>query len=352
MPEIHFMPVTPTRIIVIGTSAGGMQALGKLVSKLPNDFPAAIFIVQHLSIDSSADFLVKRLNRYTELTCKVAQHEATIEPGTLYMAPADRHLLLTGKKMLVVRGPRENQFRPGIDPLFRSAAAYHGNSVVGVILTGFMSDGVVGIENIQRCGGTTVVQDPEDAEFPVLPNNVIRQVAINYVVPADQMGELLTKLVKEPVVESITVPTDIYQEAMIAERVMTNSAMTNIKDLDDLGERSQYSCPECGGGIWEIAQPGTVKRYRCYTGHAYTQDMLLMGMNNNLEETLWVALRTLEERRSILVNMSQTEVAKGNSRWGSIQEDRAQEMKVHIERLRELLSQSSREDKNHIGQTG
>ncbi len=329
-----------------------MQAVTTLLAGLPDDLPAAIFVVQHLSNDSSALFLVERLRKYTGLTCKVAENNARIEPGTLYLAPPDRHLLLRKDEMLVVRGPRENLFRPSIDPLFRSAAAYHGANVTGVILTGFLSDGVVGLEGVKRSGGVTVVQDPADAEFPALPQNAIRQVEIDHVVPLAKMAEVLTELAHRPNHNSVAVPTDIWQEAQIAERVMNNSEMTSIEDLEKAGDRTPYSCPECGGGLWELSQEGTIERYRCHSGHAYTKDALIRGMSESLEETIWVALRTLEERRNILMQMSRGESNKGNQRWASIQEERADEMKVHIERLRELLNKSSLSDAENLGDVG
>ncbi|GAB3812884.1 chemotaxis protein CheB [Pontibacter rugosus] len=340
------------KVIVIGTSAGGMQALVTLLSKLPADLPAAIFIVQHLSSDSSASFLVKRMGDNTKLCCKVAEHKAKITAGTVYMAPADRHLLLTEEEMLVVRGPRENQFRPAIDPLFRSAAAYFGAGATGVILTGFMSDGLVGVEAIRRSGGATVVQSPDDAEFPALPQNVLRKVNVDYVVNLDEMANVLIELAHRDMSRSVTVPTDIWQEAQITERVMSNSVMSSIEELQKIGNHTSYTCPECGGGLWELSQQGTVKRFRCHTGHAFSHDSLLHSMSNSLEETLWVAMRTLEERRNILLHMSQNETDKGNRRWASAQEERAEEMKVHIERLRELLAKAALSEEDKLGKLG
>lgn len=233
-----FMGENRPSIIVVGTSAGGMQALCRLVAQLPADFPSAIFIVQHMSVDSSAPVLVKRLSKYTDLTCKMAENLDTIEPSTIYLAPADRHLLLRGDDILVVRGPRENQFRPSIDPLFRSAAAYHGPQVIGVILTGFMTDGVLGMEYVVRSGGIAVAQDPEDAEFPQLVNNVIRQVSTDHVVAIDDMGKLLVKLVEKQASESVTIPTDIWQDAQIVERIMVNSTMSSIEGLEKVGKKA------------------------------------------------------------------------------------------------------------------
>nr|WP_262902633.1 chemotaxis protein CheB [Pontibacter aydingkolensis] len=270
----------------------------------------------------------------------------------VYLAPADNHLLLTKRQMLVVRGPRENQFRPAIDPLFRSAAAYHGANSIGVILTGFMSDGVLGMEFIRRSGGVTVVQHPDDAEFPPLPENVMRQINIDYVVAIDEMRQLLEELSSKTSHGSLTVPSDIRQEAQMVERIMSNSTTTNIEELEKAGNRTAYSCPECGGGLWELSQEGTLKRYRCHSGHAYSQDSLLNGMSASLEETLWVALRTLEELRNILQHISRGETVKGNQRWASMQQQRVEEMKVHIERLRELLSKSAEADEEQIEETG
>ena len=336
------------KVIVIGTSAGGMQALERLLAHLPADLPAAIFIVQHLSVDSSAPFLVQRLGQHAALACKVAVDREGIVPGTVYMAPPDRHLLLKEEEMLVVRGPRENQFRPSIDPLLRSAAAYYGPHAIGVILTGFLSDGVAGMEAIKRSGGKTVVQDPDDAEFAPLPQNVIRQVETDHVVALEEMAEVLVNLCRQTDPKTAKVPADIWQEVQITERIMTNSAMNDIEELNKIGERVPYSCPECGGSLWELTQPGTLKRYRCHTGHAYTQDSLLLSMSSHLEETLWVAMRTLEERRNILLHMSQNDNQKGNRRWAENQEERAEEMKVHIERLRELLARTALSDQEHI----
>ena len=329
-------------IVVIGTSAGGMEALCKLLGQLPKEIPAALFIVQHLSADSSSDYLAQRMGKSTDLRVKVAENDEVFTKGTIYMVPADRHMLLTGKRILIAKGPRENQFRPAIDPLFRSAAAYHGSRVTGVILTGMMSDGIAGLESIKRSGGIAVVQDPKDAEYPDMPKNAIRNVDVNYVVPLREMGSLLYQLARTPSDDSVTIPDDIRNEAQIAERVMTHSAMTDIKIMNELGPRSNFSCPDCGGALWELKQ-GNVHRYRCHAGHAYNDETLLNGMDSALEETLWVSMRILEERRNMLSTMADLEKNKGQSRWAEMQQDRANEMKVHVDRLKEILL-----SRNHI----
>ena len=323
-------------IVVIGTSAGGMEALCKLLAQLPENLPAAVFIVQHLSIDSSSEFLVRRMAKSTLLRVKEAENNEVFTTGTVYMVPADRHMLLTNKRILIVKGPRENQFRPAVDPLFRSAAAYHGSRVIGVILTGMMSDGTIGLEAVKRSGGLAVVQDPADAEYPDMPRSAQRSVAVDFVVPLREMGALLYTLTRTPADDSTTVPTDILNEAQIVERIMISGTMSNIESMDTLGPRSNYSCPDCGGALWELKK-GQVQRFRCHSGHAYNEESLFNGMNASLEETLWVSLRILEERRTMLTSLAEMEHSKGQSRWAVMQQERADEMKVHVDRIKEIL---------------
>jgi len=338
-------------IIVIGTSAGGMEALVKLIEPLPADLPAAIFIVQHLSAESNVGILVKRLAKHTKLSCVVAEHNTPIIPGAIYMAPPDHHLLINEKLIFVAKGPRENQFRPSIDPLFRSAAAFHGSKTIGVILTGFLNDGLVGMVTIKRSGGITVVQDPADAEYPDLPRSILRHIHVDHTLPANEMGTLLEKLVHQSSQDSMMVPPDIILEAKIAQRVMINSENASINELDQLGKRVPYSCPDCGGALWELEKgKEKVTRFRCHTGHAYTDETLLSGMNTALEETLWVAMRSLEERRSMLMGMATQN--NGNSKWAEEQRKRAEEMKTHIERIRSILEVATVSDAEHQRQAG
>ncbi|WP_026463213.1 chemotaxis protein CheB [Adhaeribacter aquaticus] len=347
------MQVSGHHIIVIGTSAGGMEALCQLLAPLPANLPAAIFIVQHLSADSNADYLVKRLARSTELACEMASHGTHFRYGTVYFAPSDHHLLINEQHILVAKGPRENQFRPSIDPLFRSAAAIHGSKVIGVILTGFLNDGLVGMECVYRCGGITVVQEPNDAEYPDLPRNVIRNLKVDYTTPVAKMGALLESLVHQPAEEQRNIPPEIILEAKIAQRVMINSETSSIADMDNLGKRAPYSCPDCGGSLWEInKEEKGITRFRCHSGHAYTDLSLLSGMNSALEETLWVAMRTLEERRNMLINLATQDTNRGNKKWADVQRERAEEMKVHIERIRYILEAATISDAEHHREAG
>jgi len=176
-------------IIVVGASAGGLNALITLVQQLPKDFPAPLLVVQHISADASGDVLLNALNKSGKLTCLHAIDGALIQTGAIYLAPSDHHLLV-GKdgQLRVTKSAQENRSRPGIDPLFRSAAVAFGNRVTGIILTGYLDDGTAGLIAIQRCGGTCIVQDPNDAQYPDMPKNALNQLKADYCVPIAEMG--------------------------------------------------------------------------------------------------------------------------------------------------------------------
>ncbi|WP_426061720.1 chemotaxis protein CheB [Hymenobacter sp. B1770] len=322
----------PSHLIVIGTSAGGMPALVQLVAQLPASLSAAVLVVQHFAPDSDGEHLVRRLARHTELDCRLAMSGDPIEAGTLYLAPPDRHLLVKDRQKpytFVTKGPRENNYRPAVDALFRSAAVTYGPAVVGVVLTGMLHDGTAGLEFIKRCGGIAVVQDPHDAEFPSMPETALRNVAIDYVVPLSTLGALLEEITRGTVPDNTanTIPEDLKLEAAIAERVVGNT-----EDVDKIGHIVPLTCPDCGGNLWEL-EHGQVLRYRCHTGHTFTANSLLSETQHNLEETLWVALRMMEERRNLLSTMSTREPGV----YASHQTERIEELKKHVNRLREFL---------------
>ncbi|MBA9079158.1 chemotaxis protein CheB [Rufibacter quisquiliarum] len=322
-------------IVVIGTSAGGMAVLTKLVSQLPADLPASIFIVQHLARESNVEILVNRLQMNTQLVCEVAEHEKTFEPGHLYFCPQDHHLLLQRGRMLVTKGPRENLFRPAIDPLFRSAAAAYDSRVIGIILTGMLQDGTVGMQAVKRSGGLTMVQLPAEAEYPDMPQSVMNEMEVDYAVPVGEMGLLVQELVSVPASTDHQVPQDIQYEATIAERLMTQGN-GHSEEMGVMGPQVPVTCPDCGGALWEVKN-GTLSHLRCHVGHSFTPESYLQGNLEALEETMWVALRMLEERRTMLSSLADQDRKRGSKYWASTQEERAEELKVHIERIRQVL---------------
>ncbi len=320
----------PPYVIVIGTSAGGMPALTELLCQLPASLPAAVLVVQHLAPDASGEQLIDRLNRQcsTGLRCHLARHGTPILAGHLYLAPPNRHLLVgVDGRLIVVKGPHENQYRPAADTLFRAAAVAYGARLIGVVLTGMLHDGTAGLEFVKRCGGCAVVQEPHDAEYASMPESALRNVDVDYVVPLAAMGALLERLVAAPLPAPAVIPEDLQIEAGIAGRVVGATAA-----VVSIGTLLPLTCPSCGGNLWEMKH-GTMLRYRCHTGHAFTAEAMMGHTQKALEETLWVSLRMLEERKNLLASMA----ARGLGLLSVQQGERIEEMKHHINRLREFL---------------
>ncbi|KUG06531.1 hypothetical protein ASU33_04050 [Solirubrum puertoriconensis] len=304
-----------------------MPALGRLVAQLPASLEAAVLVVQHLAPDSLGQILVDRLAKQTELVCHLGAHGQHLHAGHLYLAPADRHMLVKDGHVFITKGPRENHYRPAVDALFRSAAAVYGARTIGVVLTGMLHDGTAGLEFIKRAGGITVVQDPQEAEFSSMPESALSNVQIDHVVPLSSMGPLLQQLTQAPAPQQVAIPPDILLEAQIAERVVGST-----DDVEKLGRQVPLTCPDCGGSLWEM-QHGEVLRYRCHTGHAFTADSLMRVTQESLEESMWVAVRMLEERKNLLASMSRRNEGFSSKQ----QEERIEELKVHINRLRQFL---------------
>jgi two-component system chemotaxis response regulator CheB len=317
-------------LVVIGTSAGGVETLKALVSGLPADLAAAVCVVQHTSPDSPG-LLGKILDGKGPLPAALATDGQVMEPGHIYVAPPDRHLIVKPGHLHLSRGPQENRSRPAIDVLFRSAAIAYGPRVIGVLLTGMLNDGVVGLVAIQRCGGLVVVQEPADARYPELPANALRVVAADYVVPVAEMGVLLAGLVGQVAAEGGPPPRDIVAEARFAER------RSNFhEDEIEIGEPTTLSCPECNGPLQLMHNDG-VHRYRCHVGHAYTAESLVLEQGEAVERALWSALRLMEERTLMLSRMVDEENAAGRPTAAARFEERAAEMRQHVHHLRELV---------------
>jgi two-component system chemotaxis response regulator CheB len=315
-------------IVVMGASAGGMEALDEVVGKMPAGLPVSVFVVQHMAPENTGDALLQRLARHRAFKCRLARDGDSFEPGSLYIGPPDYHLLVKKKTLLVTKGARENRYRPGVDPLFRSAAVAHGAGVVGVVLTGMLDDGTAGLIAIKKCGGIAVVQDPKDAAYPAMPQSALDNLKVDHCVPAAEMGRLLEKLIHQARGKTKPVPEDVRTEAKIAERVLSDVAQVN-----GLGAQVPYNCPNCGGVLWEMAKAGT-RRYRCHTGHSFTESSLLTSQTEKIEETLWISLRMFEERKNLLNNMFHRETgpkAKG------VYAERTKDIDEQIERIRDLL---------------
>ncbi|MCD6062198.1 MAG: CheB methylesterase [Flavipsychrobacter sp.] len=288
-------------IIVIGASAGGFDAIKKIAATLPAGLDAAVFIVWHLSPDVRG-VLPQVLNKMQ--SAWIATHAVDGEPikhGRIYIAPPDRHMVLEHGRVRVTHGPKENRFRPAVDPLFRSAAAAYGARVIGVILSGALDDGTAGLWTVKHRGGLTVVQDPWDAEVPSMPENAIRAVAVDHIKPVDEISKLLGMLVNQPA--NRTVESGEYENGKTQTEI--NIAMEERGldiDIFKFGEISPYTCPDCHGVLTALNEGGRI-RFRCHTGHAFSVDSLLATLTENIEESLWTAVRGVQESVMLLNHM-------------------------------------------------
>jgi two-component system chemotaxis response regulator CheB len=282
-------------IIVVGASVGGLEALRAVVADLPPDLPAALFVVWHIAPESPA-LLAEILQRAGPLPALHPHDGEAIHPGRIYVAPPDHHLLVDDGRVRLSRGPKENHFRPAIDPLFRSAARAYGPRVIGVVLSGALDDGTAGMEAIKARGGIAVVQDPREAINPAMPQSVLAHVAVDHRVPAAAMGSLLADLASRVAAEGGTEPMTEHLEIETRIALEENALEAGILQL---GKHSPYTCPECHGTLLQVTTDG-ILRFRCHTGHAYTVNSLLAEVSGSIEEALWSAVRVIEEQVMLL----------------------------------------------------
>ncbi|MBP2231282.1 two-component system chemotaxis response regulator CheB [Azospirillum agricola] len=325
-------------ILVIGASAGGLQALTRLFSDMPAGFGPTVFLVQHVT-PAGPSQLPQLLERCRWLPAFHPEDGEPIRPAHIHVAPPDRHLLVRDGRVLVRRGPQENRTRPAIDPLFRSAAAAFATRVVGVVLTGMLDDGASGLHAIHRCGGLTVVQDPEDADWPSMPRNAIAHTPVDHVVAIDAMAALLVRLGREPAPERPDIPPDIAIEARIAEKELTTTAA----DTKKVGRPTTLVCPDCGGGLSEIANSPVI-HFRCQVGHTYSAETMVQAQGEAMEKALWVALRTHEERIELFTRLADHARSRGHDRVAASWGHQLAEARSNVDVLRRVLSQPEVKD--------
>lgn len=329
---------SPTFVVVIGTSAGGFFALEELISQLNPATDAAYFVVMHLSNHGIGGFLVNQMQKYTSLFCTEVEEPTGIRRGTIYFAQPNKHLIIKNKIVMLGSGPEENRWRPSIDVLFRSGAAAFDGHTIGVILTGMMDDGTAGMFAIKRCGGTCVVQDPNEAEFPDMPLSVMKEIEVDYCVPLGQMGAVISEIIDTKNIVNTIIPQDIIKEVEIAE-----VGAATIDELEEMGNKSAFSCPDCGGVLFEMKN-GQPTRYKCHTGHTYSVNDLLVKKNQTMEATLWVALRTLEERKKLLSQLAEKNIKRGFHRSGSDYSEKVEQLQTHVDNLRHILFATQKEE--------
>ncbi len=320
-------------LIVVGASAGGVEALQELCAGLPPEFPAAVLAVIHTS-NHAESLLPNVLGRRAKLPVKHPTDGETIKKGWIYIAPPDCHMMVDDGHVRLVKGPRENLHRPAIDPTFRSAALAYGPRVIGVILSGMLNDGTSGLMLIRAAGGTAIVQDPQTALFPSMPSNALKWIPDACVRPVSEIPELLQKLVTEEV--KVPLRPALRDEAPAREVRIAEFDMSEIENEMRNGKPSAFGCPECGGVLWEIDQNGLL-RFRCRVGHAYTSLYLQSEQRHTLETALWSGLRALEENASLNRKLAERARDANEKKMTGTFEERAKTAERNSDTLRKFL---------------
>jgi two-component system chemotaxis response regulator CheB len=324
-------------ILVVGASAGGVEALQALVAGLPADLPAAVFVVLHLSPDSIS-VLSRILDRAGPLRAVTAEDGAVIRHGRIYVAPPDRHIMLTEGRVRVVAGPKENRHRPSLDPLFRTAARVYGARVIGVILTGSGDDGTAGLREIKARGGIAVVQHPKDALSPEMPLSALEFAQVDHCVPLQEIPKLLARLVGE------APPAGAEEEgtaAMAASHRRPYPSPGPPADAEEQplpGPMDGFTCPHCNGHLWEVEESDGFLRYRCRVGHVLGADSLLAEKDVALESTLWAAVNEFQEGAALSRRMAERAAERGQDLVVRRLVGRAEDSERHASVLLEVLA--------------
>ncbi|HEX4037043.1 MAG TPA: chemotaxis protein CheB [Acidobacteriaceae bacterium] len=320
--------------IVIGASAGGIQALQQLLGKLPPNLKAAVLVVLHTS-GHARSLLAQVLGRAGSLPASHPTDGTIIRNGHIYIAPPDFHMLVEGDRIRVVAGPRENLHRPAIDPLFRSAAVSAGRRVIGVILTGMLDDGTSGLMVVRAHGGEAVVQDPKTALFPAMPSHALEEVPDAKVLPLEQIAAELAGLVGEelPAAGGFAGRGNSTEEK---ENRLLDEEMPQIPREERPGQPSAFACPDCGGVLWEVEENGFL-RFRCRVGHAFTARHLDVEQRHSVETALWSALRALEESAALYQRLASGAIRGRQPGSAERYQDRADNTEQNAKILREFL---------------
>lgn len=321
-------------IVVIGASAGGFEAIHALTAALPRGLDAAVLIVWHISPDVHG-VMPQVLNRLQVLPAAHGVDNEPLQTGRIYVAPPDHHMLVEEGRIRITRGPKENRFRPAVDPLFRSAARAYGTRVIGIILSGALDDGTAGLWAIKQYGGIAMAQDPAEAIVSSMPRSAIDTVRVDHVLPIAAMAATLTKLVAEPASRPKPhLPPDanrVQQEIKIA---MTNP--DSSLDVFENGILSPYTCPECHGVLAALVEGDRV-RFRCHTGHAFSADSLLASISENIEDNLWGAVRSIQESVVLLNHMGDHFAEANEPKVAALYFKKAQEASARAEALRRIV---------------
>jgi two-component system chemotaxis response regulator CheB len=317
-------------LVAIGASSGGVEVLIRIIAGLPEDFPAAVFVVLHVRPDAPSQ-LPAILNRSGRLPAAHAVDNEPVRRGRVYVAPPGMQTYVHHGRISVRRGPHENTYRPAIDPLFRTAAHYYGPRVVGVVLTGALDDGSAGLAMVKQAGGIAIVQDPREASFPDMPANALRATEPDFILKSTEIAPALVGLASNEF-QAHLIPHEVALET-VEEAADPAEAFRS----DQIGRPSHFVCPDCSGTLYEI-DDGRSVRFRCRVGHAYSEDSMLQSVDRSVERALWIALRSLEERSALMIKLADLARRRGYESLAQVYEQKSQQIELDVRMVHSLIT--------------
>ena len=322
-------------VVVVGASAGGVEALSAFFSALPPDLGAAVLVVLHISPDAPSQ-LARILQRLTTLPVKAAEDGEEVAPGHVYVASSDRHLMVQDDRVRITRGPREGRARPSVDVLFRSASLAYGPRVIAVVLSGALDDGTAGAWAVKDRGGLVLVQEPREAMQASMPESTILHVKVDHVAPVTALAEIVAGLVGSPV-SAAHRKEDSRLEVVTLVAAEGNGLQAGVMEL---GEISRYTCPDCHGVLVQIEE-GSIVRFRCHTGHAFSLLSLLSEVNEAIDTGLWDTLRAIEERVMLLKHMGEIAQEAGRHEEAAVRKRESEDTSERLKAIRDLVLDAS-----------
>ncbi|MET8152301.1 chemotaxis protein CheB [Actinoplanes sp. NPDC049668] len=327
--EDRFAKVVP--LVVVGASAGGVEALRTMVGAFAPDLAAAVLVVLHMP-RAGPSALPMILDRVGPLPVTGAVDGQPLRPGQIIIAPPDHHLLVIDGRARLSRGPAWNGHRPAVDPLFRSAARAAGPRTVAVVLSGSRDDGTAGAAVVAEHGGTVVIQDPDDALHASMPRSVLDHVGRAQVCRTEMLGSLISEIVAKLV-------DGDHHGAVLGDSARQEAVMDDLIGFtreDPPGRPAGLACPTCHGGLFEVVGEPT-PRYQCRVGHAWSPGSLLEEQAAAFEGALWMALRSLEEKAALARRMGRDAHLRRHQATAERYEETAREATQAGELIRELI---------------
>jgi two-component system chemotaxis response regulator CheB len=329
-------------VVVVGASAGGVEALSRFVGALPRDLAATVLVVLHIPAGAPSA-LAAILDRHGRLRARTAGEDEPLRHRQIVVAPPDYHLVVDSERTTtIVHGPRENGHRPSIDVLFRTAAVHLGPRVVAVVLSGSDDDGTVGALAVRERGGLVFTQSKDDALYATMPVSVERRAGSDGQASAAGLAALVADAVRLAVPASPADAQGVAVEGRLEEEAAVDEDRQEAVLGEPLGTPSGYVCPDCSGALFTVSE-APVLRFRCRIGHAWTADGLVAQQALTVETALWTAVRTLQERADLSERLAKRAADEGRRVSAHQFHRAAHDARASARTLQELLASAAGE---------